>query len=227
MKADACDVRNGLRESVSGTWAGDEDLADGSLQQLFQEYKERYKFAKGIGSSPRIRIVCDDAKKILCQLDEDLVFLIDGKNTANVAYTKVLDKGTSSEQSKMEMAWNVIGFEELTKKLLKLKSELKSITSADSDINLLDVKSELLSYLKGLYSKKRVAATHILVFMIADELRNCKPYAVPVRFLPYKSLTDEKLRQLELELEDTMRANGMSVVGRYSVATVCCYFFEE
>jgi hypothetical protein len=49
--------------------------------------------------------------------------------------------------------------------------------------------------------------------MIADELRNRKPYAVPVRFMPYKSLTDSKLRDLELELEEAMRNAGMTVVG--------------
>ena len=31
-------------------------------------------------------------------------------------------------------------------------------------------------------SKKRTAS-HVLVFMIADELRNKKPYAIPVRFM--------------------------------------------
>lgn len=33
-------------------------------------------------------------------------------------------------------------------------------------------------------SKKRTAASHVLVFMIADELRNKKPYAIPVRSMP-------------------------------------------
>ena len=41
IKADGCDIRKGLRESVHGTWAGDEDLGDGSLQILFNEYKAR------------------------------------------------------------------------------------------------------------------------------------------------------------------------------------------
>lgn len=49
--------------------------------------------------------------------------------------------------------------------------------------------------------------------MIADELRNRKPYAIPVRFMPYKSLTDLKLRDLELQLEEAMRNAGMAVVG--------------
>lgn len=42
IKADACDVRKGLRESMHGTWAGDEDLGDGSLQALYVDYKARF-----------------------------------------------------------------------------------------------------------------------------------------------------------------------------------------
>ena len=80
-------------------------------------------------------------------------------------------------------------------------------------MNLFELKLSLLSYLKDLFSKKRIAATHLLVFMIADEWRNRKPYAIPVRFLPYKSLTDAKLRELEVQLEEAMRGNGMTVVG--------------
>ena len=50
--------------------------------------------------------------------------------------------------------------------------------------------------------------------MISDELRNCKPYAVSVRFLPYKSLTDKMLRDLQLEVERKMRTVDMDVVGK-------------
>ena len=41
MKADACDIRKGLRESVAGKWAGDEDLGDKTLEELFAEYRKR------------------------------------------------------------------------------------------------------------------------------------------------------------------------------------------
>ena len=83
--------------------------------------------------------------------------------------------------------------------------------------NLISQKSGLLAYLKDLYTKKHTAASHMLVFMIADELHNRKPYAIPVRFMPYRSLTDSKLRELELQLEEAMRNMGMTVVGMYLV----------
>ena len=49
--------------------------------------------------------------------------------------------------------------------------------------------------------------------MLADELRNVKPYAVPVQFLPIKSITDDQIRQLELEIETLMKSNEMVTVG--------------
>ena len=52
--------------------------------------------------------------------------------------------------------------------------------------------------------------------MISDELRNSKPYAVPVRFLPYHSITDAKLRELETELGDAMLAVNMLTVDKHT-----------
>jgi len=117
----------------------------------------------------------------------------------------------------MELAWSSVGFEELVKKVHGFQMELKDVGHeggvAAAGINLFELKSSMLCSLKDLFSKKRIAATHLLVFMIADERRNRKPYAIPVRFLPYRSLTDAKLRELEVQLEEVMRTTGMTVVG--------------
>ena len=53
--------------------------------------------------------------------------------------------------------------------------------------------------------------------MIADEQRNKKPYAIPVQFIPYKSLTDSTLRDLEMKVEDAMKNYGMTVVGKHNI----------
>lgn len=71
--------------------------------------------------------------------------------------------------------------------------------------------------------KKREAASHLLVFMISDELRNKKPYAIPVRILTYKSITDAQMRELRDELKMSMDKIGMTVVG---MLLVCLYIFH-
>ena len=58
--------------------------------------------------------------------------------------------------------------------------------------DLSNLRQRLLQYVQSLYSKKRDAATHLMVFMIADEKRDQKPYTVPVIFLLYHSVTDSK-----------------------------------
>ena len=68
-----------------------------------------------------------------------------------------------------------------------------------------------------MFSKKREAATHLMIFMVADERRDMKPYAIPVRAQPFKSITDAKVRQLRDELKLEMENLGMVVVGMFSL----------
>lgn len=56
-------------------------------------------------------------------------------------------------------------------------------------------------------------ATHMLVFMISDELRNTKPYAVPVRMMPVGTVKDATIRELQEELRTVMTELEMTVVG--------------
>ena len=56
-----------------------------------------------------------------------------------------------------------------------------------------------------------------MIFMVADERRDMKPYAIPVRALPFKSITDAKVRQLRDELKLEMENLGMVVVGLFSL----------
>lgn len=51
--------------------------------------------------------------------------------------------------------------------------------------------------------------------MVSDELRNFKPYAIPVRVLKYSSLTDKNARDLKEELKTAMEDIGMVTVGMY------------
>ena len=87
--------------------------------------------------------------------------------------------------------------------------------------DLMASKLKLKQHLKDLMLKKRIAAKYLLVFMTADELRNRKSCAIPVQFLPYKSITDAKLIELACNLQDVMEKNGMTVVGKN------CYFLHK
>ena len=216
IKADACDVRSGLRESMLGEWAGDEDLGSGALQLLYKEYRSRCLYVRQLG------LIAQDFVQLKSELENDMVFLLEGEKVAKQEYAKAIDISGKRESTLMELAWNVTGFELLVQQGNAFKNELtlfiEHIKMGEQNKVtkcLPHFKTKALQYLREFYTKKRSPATHLLVFMISDESRNRKPYANPVRFMPYHSLTDAKLRELEVEVESAMKSLEMNVVGKY------------
>jgi len=76
-------------------------------------------------------------------------------------------------------------------------------------------KSDCLPYLRDLFKLKRTAATHLMSIMIAEERRMKKPYAMPVRFIPYRSCTDQMAKDWANEVADVLEFKGMNVTGQY------------
>ena len=66
-----------------------------------------------------------------------------------------------------------------------------------------------------------------MIFMVADERRDMKPYAIPVRALPFKSITDAKVRQLRDELKLEMENLGMVVAGLFSLPHIYIYIYTS
>ena len=213
IKADACDVQSGLRESVRGEWSGDEDLGSGTLQLLYKGYTARC-------NSIRQWNVAVGFDKLKMALLQDLNFIDNNGKIAKDAYHKVLDVPGKKESTLMQLAWSVTGYEILSKQadefinsLSIMQSQILNDDQGNAMKSLLVLKPKLLEYLCGLYTKRRTPATHLLVFMISDELRNRKPYAVPIRFMPYGSIADNKMRELEPEVDCAMGKLEMKVVG--------------
>ena len=68
------------------------------------------------------------------------------------------------------------------------------------------------SYLRNLFKKMRTAATHMLVLMLLDERRQKKPYALPVRYIPYRSLQDQYVRDFTKDVKQHTTERGMTIV---------------
>lgn len=78
------------------------------------------------------------------------------------------------------------------------------------------LKDDKYKYLCNLYAKKRQpAATHVLVFLVSEERRNRKPYALPVQYIPYKSIKDQHVRDYVNKIKEAMVSAGMKPVGKY------------
>lgn len=60
-------------------WNGDVDLADGSLQKQYEEYKKRLEKAKVIALNRQVAY--KELEEVLLDIEEDLEFLHSGNNT--------------------------------------------------------------------------------------------------------------------------------------------------
>ena len=86
---------------------------------------------------------------------------------------------------------------------------------------LKNIRDDKYKYLRNLHCKKRQpAATHVLVFLVSEERRNKKPYALPVQYVPYKSIRDQQVRDLVNEIKEAMVAAGMKPVGNIEITPI-------
>lgn len=78
---------------------------------------------------------------------------------------------------------------------------------------LTEIRARATQFVKGVTRLRRVAATHLLVFMISHESRNQKPYALPIQCLPYKGMPESTIRTLANKIIEEMVKRGMKVAG--------------
>jgi len=62
--------------------------------------------------------------------------------------------------------------------------------------SLAEIRKNLITFIKGVTRHQQTPATHVLVFVISNEERRKKLYPMPVQCIPYKGLTDLKVREL-------------------------------
>lgn len=88
---------------------------------------------------------------------------------------------------------------------------------ANIPYQLSELRQKLASFIKSVTRHQRTPATHVLVFMISTEERRRKPYALPVQCIPYKGLTDAKVRELANKIIAEMTKREMHVAGEYII----------
>jgi len=76
LKADGCDLIKGLKESTKMLWSGDVDLADGSLQKEYENYRERLKTAEKVALSHQSAYT--ELEEVVLDIKKDLQFIHSG-----------------------------------------------------------------------------------------------------------------------------------------------------
>ena len=148
---------------------------------------------------------------LIAELQADVDFLKAGHVAAAQHYSKALATKSSSTEKLKEAAWDSHEYQEL----LQQAQHFLGLLEDSSDT--CDVKAhqeDFRGYLRNLFKKKRTAASHVLVIMVAEEKRSMKPYALPVQYIPYRSIRDQEIRDVLAGVKRVMSDMGMTVVGK-------------
>lgn len=169
------------------------------------------------------------SEEILSRLTDDLTsdipFLNSGLRNATELYQKKFSNPATPSETLKQLNWEVVEFNLLLGQaqqlLLFLEQQIPQLQpglnkeAKEHTINNLAQKKVIFqSFLTNLFKKKRQpAANHILVFMLSDERRKQKPYAIPVWYIPYHTLKDQFVRDFTVLLKQEMAQFGLKAIG--------------
>lgn len=225
IKGDGTDVKPALQESVRRVWNGDVDLLDGKLESLRREYEERISGCQTITTSNNIsrEELVTALAALVDALEEDVKFLDAGLQEAVEAFRVKFNNSSTSVETLKGLNWNIVEFQTLLEQASIFNQKIDDLIANLNPVQQQPLaptwrlwKKEspgYLQYLRNLFKKKRICATHILVFMVADEQRNSKPYAIPIQYVPYKGIRDQEVRDLTKEIKVEMTKAHLKVVG--------------
>lgn len=129
------------------------------------------------------------------------------------------------------LSWDVEELKALNEEGRKLRVEISSLVDICTPRNfqpmnvprkLTSIRQRLCELIKRVTKFKRNAATHVFVFMISSELRDRKPFAIPIQCIPYKGLGEENIRTLTRAVITEMVAHGMKISGIIPAAMCIC-----
>ena len=201
-------------ESMKGKWNGDVDLLDGKVEELRKQYDARIdRFMESTVTATAQCIL-----KIVQDFKEDVMFLSAGLETAHSKYKEKYKKKSTAEEVLKNLSWEVVEHHTLVTQAQQLQRQYENALSlleegGDVPVAFIQLQSESKTYLKNLFKKKRQAADHVVVWMISDEKRNTKPYALPVGYIPCGTLRDQYVRDLNNPLKLAMKERGLKLAG--------------
>lgn len=94
---------------MQGIWSGDEDVGNGSLEALYDDYKARCAFVRAIGTPGRSSVIFNDVASLLVKSQKHLECLSIGADVTNGVYNRACQGQSSSDHTLMELAGVVVG----------------------------------------------------------------------------------------------------------------------
>jgi len=197
IKIDATDIKSCIMESQRKVWDGDEDLGDGKLEALRDEYEERMADMHR-RKSRNAAEVKEVLPRVLDAFTDDITFLDKGFKEAADHFEKKSRQANCPEETLKEANWEVVEYQILLQQSQELHQNFENALASLADITQAAILPAIhilatssFVYLRSIFEKKRTAATYVLVLMLSDERRAKTPYALPVRYVPCRTLRDQ------------------------------------
>ena len=152
---------------------------------------------------------------VLAQLQDDINYLEQGYTRSADEYQKLVRRAHTVGQEKLKAAaWDCVEYIELLQEAQAFTIQMEGVVDSRAIKRIIN--STVLSfntYIRNVFKKKRVAASHIMVVMVAEETRATKPYALPVLYVPYATIKDQYMRDLLRPVKQAMLNLGMTIAG--------------
>lgn len=124
------------------------------------------------------------------------------------------------------LGWEVDELQRLLDDCQWILRELNQLKFADSHENvprrLTDLRQKMKMFVKGIVPFQHTSASHIAVYMVSDERRAKKPYAIPIQCVPYRGMNEGLGRRLVKTLVSEMHRRGMCVSGNVVKIRIFC-----
>lgn len=215
-------MKGGVFESVKGEWSGDCDLGDGMLENMRRRYENRCNSSL-LAMQNNQKLAPEKLNKevqlMIEELENDAVYLETGLTDARKKYKEKFAIKSTAAATLKDLNWNIVEFQKLYEESQSFLSSFKKIKDMDTQeckIRLRRLQKEYKTYLTNVFKKKREPpASHVMVVMVSDERRNKKPYALPVKCVPYNSISDQFVRDITKDIRVKMLEMGLAHVGKY------------
>ncbi len=196
----------------------------------------------GLSSRSGSVILMKDLEVLLEYSKEDSKFILHGRNLKNTktkalflneyfvivelqivnqSYENKLKSGGAANNTMFALCWDIHELTQLKDNLQEVRVEIAStleiISVENSSVNLPKrlgvIREKFAKIIKGVTRFRRVPATHMFVIMLSCELRDHKPYAIPIQCLPCVALKECDIRRIITNVLKEMTVREMKVRG--------------
>ena len=132
-----------------------------------------------------------------------------------------------AEKTKFGLAWKIqelhdlLDVVEISTLMDKLQSQDYNPVQNNFAKKLSSVQEQLIKAVKKLSKHQRIAATHVLVFMVSPESRSRQPLALPVQCLSICGIKDKTIRDMANKIIGAMMERDMKVAGKIYDYVLC------